>query len=71
MVLISCFNTTKNEGFKSSVCSCLHHIIQLNSTLREMFLDKVGLTNVIDTFKNSETSNKTQQIILWTLLMQF
>jgi hypothetical protein len=40
-------------------------------TLREMFLDKVGLNNLVSTFRNPETSNKTQQIILWILLMQF
>ena len=36
-----------------------------------MFLDKVGISNIIETFKNSETSSKTQQILLWTMLMQF
>jgi hypothetical protein len=45
--------------------------MQLNMTLREMFLDKVGLNNLVSTFRNPETSNKTQQIILWILLMQF
>jgi hypothetical protein len=36
-----------------------------------MFFDKVGINNLIETFKNPETSNKTQQILLWILLMQF
>jgi serine/threonine-protein kinase ULK4 len=33
-VLAGCFNTTKNEGFRSSICCTLHHILQLNPTLR-------------------------------------
>lgn len=34
MVLLNAFNTTKNEGFKTSICCCLHHIMQLNISLR-------------------------------------
>jgi serine/threonine-protein kinase ULK4 len=33
-VLASCFNSTKNEGFRSSICCTIHHILQLNPTLR-------------------------------------
>ena len=36
-----------------------------------MFLDKIGLENMIETFTNPETSPKTNQILLWTLLVQF
>lgn len=71
MVLLNAFTTTKNESFKTSISCCLHHIMQLNTTLREMFLDKVGLHNLVATFRNPETSNKTQQIMLWVLLVQF
>ena len=35
-----------------------------------MFLDKVGIGNIIDAFRSSETSSKTQQILLWIMLMQ-
>lgn len=52
MALISSFNGTKNEGFRGSICCTLHHILQLNHTLREMLLDKIGITNLIETFKN-------------------
>ena len=70
MVLLNALNTTKNEGFKTSICCCLHHIMQLNVSLREMFLDKVGLANLSETFKNPETAAKTSQILLWVILMQ-
>ena len=70
MVLLNAFNTTKNEGFKTSICCCLHHIMQLNVSLREMFLDKVGLTNLSEAFRNPETAAKTSQILLWIILMQ-
>ena len=36
-----------------------------------MFLDKVGVGNLIETFRNSETAAKTNQILLWVMLMQF
>lgn len=35
-----------------------------------MFLDKVGINNIIEVFKNSETSSKTIQILLWIFLVQ-
>ena len=34
MVLIGCFNGTRNEGYRTSICCCLHHVMQLNMTLR-------------------------------------
>ncbi len=43
MVLVNSFNSTKNESFRTSICCCLHHVVQLNTTLREMFLDKIGV----------------------------
>lgn len=35
-----------------------------------MFLDKVGLQNLTDCFKNTETAAKTHQILLWIILVQ-
>lgn len=70
MVLITSFNTSKNESFRTSICCCLHHVMQLNMTLREIFIDKIGINNLVETFKNSETSSKTIQILLWILLVQ-
>ena len=47
LVMISCFNSTNNEGFKTSISCCFHHVMQLNSSLREIFLEKVGINNLI------------------------
>ena len=70
MVLLNCFVSTRNEGFRTSISCCLHHVMQLNGTLRETFLDKVGIKNLVECFMSSETSSKTQQILLWILLGQ-
>jgi serine/threonine-protein kinase ULK4 len=70
-VLAGCFNATKNEGFRSSICCTIHHILILNPTLREMFFERVGLPSIIDALNSPDTSSKTQQILLWILLVQF
>ena len=68
LVLVNSFNGTRHEGFRTSIASTLHHVIQLNPTLREMFLDKVGASNIVAAFRNPETSPKTNQILLWAIL---
>lgn len=71
LILISCFTTTKNEGFKSSLASCFHHTITLNSSLREFFLEKIGVANMLESVRSNEINTKTLQILLWILLLQF
>lgn len=36
-----------------------------------MFFERVGLPSIIDSLNNPDTSSKTQQILLWVLLVQF
>jgi serine/threonine-protein kinase ULK4 len=47
MTLLTCFNSSRNEGFRTSICCSFHHIIQLNSSLRETLLEKMGIQNLI------------------------
>lgn len=71
MVLINCFISTQNEGFRSAISCCFHHVIQLNVSLREILLEKLGVNNMLEAIKNPDCSPKTLQILLWVLLSQF
>lgn len=51
--------------------STIHHMISLNQTLREIFLEKMPLNLLIELFNDPDSSSKAVQIVLWVFLMQF
>ena len=70
MTLVSCFTSCHNEGFRTSICASFHHIIQLNASLREVLLEKLGPANMIEALKQNDISSKSLQILLWIILGQ-
>lgn len=71
LAMVSCFVTSRNEGFRTAICSTLHHIVQLNGPLRETLLEKLGVANMIEAIKCNELSSKSLQILLWLMISQF
>jgi hypothetical protein len=64
--LISVANTTKNSDLKVSAIYSISHIIRLEPKLFRIFIDKVGVVNVINLAERE--NNKIQQALINILL---
>lgn len=64
--LISVVNTTKNTDLKVSAVYSLSHIIRLEPKLFKIFIDKVGVVNLINLAEKE--NNKIQQALMNILL---